>query len=151
MHRKQSSACLFRSVLSCYSYFLTPCLCLSYRSCLVLAVVLKVTFVISTFDLAMLAECLRKDSPNKLYLPKLIGENQLNDLELDGPITLRILDGIARDFIEGKWWMWWKTVKCGDLISNCCPRNPHGKASNEKRREVISRLKKQKKKHIIEV
>ena len=37
-------------------------------------------------------------------LPKLalfankMGEAQLDDLELDGPITLRILDGIAWDF-----------------------------------------------------
>ena len=26
-----------------------------------------------------------------------MGEDQLDDLELDGPITLRILDGIAKD------------------------------------------------------
>ena len=52
-----------------------------------------------------------------------MGEDQLNDLELDGPITLRILDGIAWDFAQAKWW---KTVKCGGLISRCCPRNPYG-------------------------
>ena len=45
---------------------------------------------------------LRKDSPNKLYLPKQMGEDQLDDLELDGPITLRILDGIALDFAQAK-------------------------------------------------
>ena len=28
---------------------------------------------------------------------------KLNDLELDGPITLRILDGIAWDFTQAKW------------------------------------------------
>ena len=36
----------------------------------------------------------------------------LDDLELDGPITLRILNGIAWDFTQAKWWVWWKTVKC---------------------------------------
>ena len=51
----------------------------------------------------MLAECLRKDFPNKLYLPKQMGEDQqLNDLELDVPITLRILDGTAWDFTQAK-------------------------------------------------
>ena len=41
-------------------------------------------------------ERLRKDlSPNKLYLPKQMGEDQLDGLELDGPITLRILNGTA--------------------------------------------------------
>ena len=29
------------------------------------------------------------------YLPKQMGEDQLDDPGLDGPITLRILDGIA--------------------------------------------------------
>ena len=33
-----------------------------------------------------------------------MGEDQLDDLELDGPITLRILDGIAWDFAQAKWW-----------------------------------------------
>ena len=36
------------------------------------------------------------------YLPKQMGENQLDDLELNGPITLRILDGIAWDFTQAK-------------------------------------------------
>ena len=31
-----------------------------------------------------------------------MGEDQLNDLELDGPITLKILDGAAWDFIQAK-------------------------------------------------
>ena len=26
-------------------------------------------------------------------------------------------------------------VRCGGLISSCCPRNPHGKAGNEERRK----------------
>ena len=38
--------------------------------------------------------CLRKASPNKLNLPKQMGEDQLDDLELDWLITLRILHGI---------------------------------------------------------
>ena len=31
---------------------------------------------------------------------------KFDDLELGGPITLRILDGIAWDFTQAKWWMW---------------------------------------------
>ena len=50
----------------------------------------------------MQAECLRKDYPNKLYLQKQMGEDQLDDVELDGPITLRILDGIAWGFAQAK-------------------------------------------------
>ena len=66
-----------------------------------------------------------------------MGEDQLDDLELDGPITLKILDGTARDFAQAKWWRWWKTVRCGGLISSFCPRNPHGKAGNEERRRTF--------------
>ena len=66
----------------------------------------------------MTAECLRKDFPNKVYYPKQTGKDQLDDL-----ITLRIFDGIVWNFTQAKWWMWWKTVKCGGLISSCCPRN----------------------------
>ena len=80
---------------------------------------------------------LRKDSPNKLCLPKQMGEDQSDDLELDGPITLRILDGIAWDFTQAKWWRWWKTVRCGGSILSYCPRNPHGKAGNEERRRRV--------------
>ena len=79
---------------------------------------------------AMWAECLRKDCSNKLYLPEQMGEDQLDDLELGGPITFRILSGIVWDFTQTKWWKWWKTVKCCGLISSCCPRNPHGKAGS---------------------
>ena len=61
-------------------------------------------------------------------------KDQLDDLELDGPITLRILDGIAWDFTYAKWWMWSKNVKFGGVISSCWPRNPYGKAGNEERR-----------------
>ena len=73
--------------------------------------------------------------PNKLYLPKQMGEDQLNDLELEEPITLRVLDGIAWNFTQTKWWTWWKTVKCGGLSSSCCSCNPHGKAGNKERRK----------------
>ena len=38
----------------------------------------------------------------KQALPKQMGEDQSDDLELDGPITLRILDGIAWDFTQAK-------------------------------------------------
>ena len=40
--------------------------------------------------------------PNKFYLRKQTGEDQFNGLQLDGPITLKILDGIARDFTQAK-------------------------------------------------
>ena len=64
----------------------------------------------------------QKKLPNKLYLlPKQVGKEQLDDLELDGPITLRILDGITRDFTQAKWWRWWKTVKCSGLILTVAP------------------------------
>ena len=66
-----------------------------------------------------------------------MGEDQLDSLELDGPITLRVLDGIDWDFTQAKRWMSWKTVKCGGLISSCCPRNPHKNAGNEERKRKI--------------
>ena len=50
-------------------------------------------------------------------------------------VILRILDGIAWDFAQAKWWRWWKTVRCGCSILSYCPRNPHGKAGNEERRK----------------
>ena len=71
---------------------------------------------ISWDGLAMWAECLRKDCSNKLYLPEQLGEDQLDDLELGGPITLRISGGIVWNFIQTKWWKWWKTVKCCELL-----------------------------------
>ena len=40
--------------------------------------------------------------PKQALLAKANGEDQLDDLELDGPITLGILDGIARDFAQAK-------------------------------------------------
>ena len=70
-----------------------------------------------------------------------MGEDQSDDLELDGPITMRILDGIAWDFAQAKWWRWWKTVRCGDSILSYCPRNPHGKAGNEERRRRKEEVK----------
>ena len=70
-----------------------------------------------------------------------MGEDQSDDLELDGPITLRILDGIAWDFAQAKWWKWWKTLRCGGSILSYCPRNPHGKAGNEERRRRSKCLK----------
>ena len=82
----------------------------------------------------MQAECLRKDYPNKLYLQKQMGEDQLDDVELDGPITLRILDGIAWGFAQAKWWIWSKAVdEVWWLNLELLPRNPHGKAGNEER------------------
>ena len=47
--------------------------------------------------------------PKQALLAKANGEDQLNKLELDGPITIRILDGIVGDFTRAKWWMWWNT------------------------------------------
>ena len=43
--------------------------------------------------------------PNKLYMPKQMGEDQSDDLDPDGPITLRTLDGIASGFTQAKGWM----------------------------------------------
>ena len=57
---------------------------------------------LSLDGLAMNAERLRKDSSCKLYWPKQMGEDQLDDLEPDGPITLRVLNGIAGDFNPAK-------------------------------------------------
>ena len=83
------------------------------------------------------AKCLRKDSLNKLYLPKQMGKDQLYDLEPDGQITSRNLDEIAWDFIQAKWCSWWKNVKYGGLISSSCSRKHHGKAGNEERRRIL--------------
>ena len=48
------------------------------------------------------------------------------------------------DFAQAKWWRWWKTEKCGGLISSCCPRNSHGKSGKwrkkKKERRRIDRL-----------
>ena len=57
---------------------------------------------LSLDGLAIQAECLRKDFPNKLYLPKQIAKDQLDNLELDRPITLRNLDGFPWDFTQAK-------------------------------------------------
>ena len=51
-------------------------------------------------------------------------------------ITWRILDKIAWVFTQAKWWMWWKTMRCGGLILSCCPRNPHGKVGNEEEEAI---------------
>ena len=64
-----------------------------------------------------------------------MGEDQSDNLEPDGAITLRTLDGIASGFTQAKWWMWWKTVRCGGLISSSCSTNPHVKAGNDERRK----------------
>ena len=71
-----------------------------------------------------------------------MGEDQSDDRELDRPIILRILDGIAWDFAQAKWWRWWKTMRCGGSILSYCPRNPHGKAGNEERRRRRRRRRK---------
>ena len=52
--------------------------------------------------LVMLAEYLRRDFSNKLYMPKQMGKDQLDDLEQNGPNTFRILDGIAWDFTQAE-------------------------------------------------
>ena len=43
-----------------------------------------------------------KKTPKQLYFPKQMREDQLDDLELVGPNTLRILDGIVWDFTKAK-------------------------------------------------
>ena len=40
--------------------------------------------------------------PKQALFAKANGEDQLNDLERDEPFTLKILDGIAWDFIQAK-------------------------------------------------
>ena len=40
--------------------------------------------------------------PKQALLAKANGEDQLDDLELDGPITFMILDGTAWDFTQAK-------------------------------------------------
>ena len=40
--------------------------------------------------------------PNKLYLPKQMEKDQLDDLEVDELITLKILNEIAEDFTQTK-------------------------------------------------
>ena len=77
---------------------------------------------------------LQERFPKQVLLAKANGRRPDGRSRTNAPITLRILDGIAWDFTQAKWWRWWKTVKCGGLISSCCPRNPHGKAGNEERR-----------------
>ena len=80
----------------------------------------------------------QKRLPKQALLAKLIGEDQLDYLVLDGPITLRILNRIdwGYSYTQAKRWMFWKTLKCDGLISSCCPRNPHGKAGNDETRRT---------------
>ena len=54
------------------------------------------------------------------YLPKQMEKDQLDDLELDRPITMRILDGITWGEV------WWFNF---ELLPP--PDNSHGKASNK--------------------
>ena len=90
--------------------FETVFICLLYKSKLKLLVVESIninkTFPSLSLSLEniffMQAECVMKDSPNKLHMPKQMGEDQSDNLELNGPITLRILDGIAWDFAQAK-------------------------------------------------
>ena len=73
--------------------------------------------------------------PKQALLAKANGRKPVGrPIELQGPITLRILDGIAWDFARAKWWRWWKTMSCGGSILSYCPRNPHWKAGNEERK-----------------
>ena len=62
-------------------------------------------------------------------------DRQLDDLDLDWPITLRILDGIAWDFTQAKWWMWLMTLKSGCVISSCCPPTLTEKRAMKKEKE----------------
>ena len=81
---------------------LTRCVSLRFENLLALSGYFSELKDLSLDGLAMQAECLRQDSPNKLCLPKQMGENQLDDLVLDGLIILRILNGIAWDFAQAK-------------------------------------------------
>ena len=44
----------------------------------------------------------QKRLPKQALLAKANGKDQWDDLELDGPIALRIFDGIAWDFTQAK-------------------------------------------------
>ena len=44
----------------------------------------------------------QENLPNKLYLPKQMGENHVDNIELDRPISLKILHGISWDFTQAK-------------------------------------------------
>ena len=52
--------------------------------------------------LGHVSRMLQERLPKQVYLPKRMREDRLVDLELDGPITLRILDGTAWDFTQAK-------------------------------------------------
>ena len=54
--------------------------------------------------------------PKQALLAKVNRKDQLVNLELNGPITLRNLVGIAWYLTQEKLW---KTVKFGGLISTC--------------------------------
>ena len=85
--------------------YLTRCVALRFESLWTSNRCFSELKYLSLVGLALSAECLRKDSINKPYLSKQTGKDQLDDLELDGPLTLRNWDGIAWDFTWAKWWM----------------------------------------------
>ena len=57
-----------------------------------------------------LSEVPQERLSKQVLLANANGKDQLDDLELDWPIALRILDKIARDFTQAKWCRWWKSV-----------------------------------------
>ena len=61
-----------------------------------------------------------------------MGEDQLDGLDLTGLIILRILDGIPWDFTQGEMMDVMENREEWQLYLDSCPRNFHGKASNEK-------------------
>ena len=63
-----------------------------------------------------------------------VGRSQLEDNEQDGLIISRILVGTVWDFIQAKCSLRWGIERCGGLIWSCCPRNPLGKAEEEKKK-----------------
>ena len=63
-----------------------------------------------------------------------MGKDQLDDLELDGPVTLRLLDGIAWGFTQAIEVM--EDREVWRLNLELLPQNPHGKAGNKERRRI---------------
>ena len=64
-----------------------------------------------------------------------MGEDPLDDLELDEPITLRILDGIAWDYRPSEMMEVMEDREVWQLNLELLPQQPSRKSGNEERRK----------------